>query len=40
MIPRYARPEEMPSVIAYLSSNEASFVTGSIVAADAGHSAW
>lgn len=40
MIPRYARPREIASVIAYLSSDEASFVTGSIVTADAGHSAW
>lgn len=40
MIPRYGEPEEIAAVIAFLASPDASFMTGSIVAADAGHSAW
>jgi NAD(P)-dependent dehydrogenase (short-subunit alcohol dehydrogenase family) len=40
MIPRYAQPAEIAAVIAFLASDDASFVTGATVAADAGHSAW
>jgi NAD(P)-dependent dehydrogenase (short-subunit alcohol dehydrogenase family) len=40
MIPRYARPEEIAAVIAFLASDDSSFVTGAVYAADAGHSAW
>jgi NAD(P)-dependent dehydrogenase (short-subunit alcohol dehydrogenase family) len=40
MLPRYAQPEEIASVIIFLASDESSFMTGAIVAADAGHSAW
>ena len=40
MIPRYAQPAEIAAVIAFLASDDASFVTGATVAADGGHSAW
>jgi NAD(P)-dependent dehydrogenase (short-subunit alcohol dehydrogenase family) len=40
IIPRYAQPAEIAAVIAFLASDDASFVTGATVAADAGHSAW
>jgi NAD(P)-dependent dehydrogenase (short-subunit alcohol dehydrogenase family) len=37
---RYARADEIAAVIAFLASDDASFMTGAAVAADAGHSAW
>jgi NAD(P)-dependent dehydrogenase (short-subunit alcohol dehydrogenase family) len=40
MLPRYAKADEIAAVIAFLASDDASFVTGASVAADAGHSAW
>jgi len=40
IINRYAQPAEIAAVIAFLASDDASFVTGAAVAADAGHSAW
>jgi NAD(P)-dependent dehydrogenase (short-subunit alcohol dehydrogenase family) len=40
MLPRYAKPAEIASVIAFLISDDSSFMTGAIVAAEAGHSAW
>lgn len=40
MIPRYGRPDEIAAVIAFLASDDASFVTGASYAAEAGHSAW
>jgi cyclopentanol dehydrogenase len=40
MLPRYAQPEEIASVIVFLASDDSSFMTGASVAAEAGHSAW
>lgn len=40
MLPRYAQPSEIAAVIAFLISDDSSFMTGAIVAAEAGHSAW
>jgi NAD(P)-dependent dehydrogenase (short-subunit alcohol dehydrogenase family) len=40
LIKRYARPEEIANVAAFLGSDEASFMTGAIVPVEAGHSAW
>lgn len=39
MIPRVAQPEEIASVIAFLLSDEASYITGSCVMADGGFTA-
>jgi NAD(P)-dependent dehydrogenase (short-subunit alcohol dehydrogenase family) len=40
LIKRYARPEEIANVAAFLASDEASFMTGAVVPVEAGHSAW
>ncbi|MFE2427806.1 SDR family NAD(P)-dependent oxidoreductase [Streptomyces sp. NPDC059373] len=40
LLKRYARPEEIANVAAFLASDEASFMTGAIVPVEAGHSAW
>jgi NAD(P)-dependent dehydrogenase (short-subunit alcohol dehydrogenase family) len=39
LLKRFAAPEEIASLIAYLVSTEASFITGAIIDADAGHTA-
>ena len=36
---RYARPREIANVIAFLASDESSFMTGAVVPVEAGHSA-
>jgi NAD(P)-dependent dehydrogenase (short-subunit alcohol dehydrogenase family) len=40
LIRRYARPEEIANVAAFLASDEASFMTGAVVPVEAGHTAW
>jgi NAD(P)-dependent dehydrogenase (short-subunit alcohol dehydrogenase family) len=40
LIKRYARPEEIAAVAAFLASDESSFMTGAIVPVEAGHSSW
>lgn len=37
LLKRFASPDEIASLIAYLISTEASFITGSVIDADAGH---
>ncbi|MEN3360956.1 MAG: hypothetical protein V7637_4938 [Mycobacteriales bacterium] len=37
---RYADPDEIARVCVFLASDEASFVTGAVMPAEAGHSAW
>jgi NAD(P)-dependent dehydrogenase (short-subunit alcohol dehydrogenase family) len=39
MMKRHGRPEEIANVIRFLASDEASFMTGSIVVADGGATA-
>lgn len=39
LLKRFARPEEIAQAIVFLASNESSFLTGAVIAADAGHSA-
>ncbi len=40
IIKRFAKPEELAEMLLFLVSDEASFVTGSVIAAEAGHTAW
>ncbi len=40
IIKRYAEPREIADVVVFLASDEASFVTGTAIAADAGHTTW
>jgi NAD(P)-dependent dehydrogenase (short-subunit alcohol dehydrogenase family) len=40
LLHRYADPDEIARVCVFLASDEASFVTGAMVAAEAGHSSW
>lgn len=40
LIARFARPEEIAELVAHLASPDNSFMTGAIVSADGGHTAW
>ncbi len=40
IIKRYAQPREIADLVVFLASDEASFVTGATIAADAGHTTW
>jgi len=40
ILKRYAQPREIADVVVFLASDEASFVTGATIAADAGHTTW
>lgn len=37
---RFAEPDEIAGLILYLASDESSFLTGAVLSADAGHTAW
>ncbi len=37
---RFAAPSEVASLVLYLASDESSFVTGAVLSADGGHTAW
>jgi len=39
LIKRYAEPREIANVVAFLASDESSFMTGAVVAVEAGHTA-
>ncbi|MBL0423351.1 SDR family oxidoreductase [Ramlibacter sp. AW1] len=39
LLKRFATPEEMAATLVFLASDDARFLTGSVIAADAGHSA-
>jgi len=37
---RFAHPAEIAKTILHLASDESSFMTGSVIAADGGHTSW
>lgn len=40
LLRRFATPEEIAQVLVFLVSDESAFMTGSVVSADGGHTAW
>jgi NAD(P)-dependent dehydrogenase (short-subunit alcohol dehydrogenase family) len=40
LIKRFAKPEEVAELMLFLVSDESSFVTGAVIAAEAGHTTW
>lgn len=40
LLPRFATPHEIAQVLVFLVSDESTFMTGCVVSADGGHSAW
>jgi NAD(P)-dependent dehydrogenase (short-subunit alcohol dehydrogenase family) len=40
LIPRFATPEEIAATLVFLVSDDSAFLTGSILSADGGHTAW
>lgn len=40
LIQRFATPQEIANVLVFLVSDESAFLTGSVVSADGGHTAW
>jgi NAD(P)-dependent dehydrogenase (short-subunit alcohol dehydrogenase family) len=40
LIKRFAQPQEVAQIVAFLVSDASSFMTGAIVPVDGGHTAW
>lgn len=40
LLKRFASPEEIAAVLVFLVSDESAFLTGAVLAADGGHTAW
>mgnify|MGYP006195713783 CR=1 FL=1 len=40
LLPRFATPGEVAQVLVFLVSDESAFMTGAVVSADGGHTAW